>query len=34
MAAIAERPAVRTGMTIPPRTDPDQTVEAARSMLA
>ncbi len=34
MAAIAERPAVRTGVTIPPRADPDKTVEAARSMLA
>jgi GSH-dependent disulfide-bond oxidoreductase len=34
MAAIGEREAVRKGLTIPPRADPDKTVEAARSMLA
>jgi GST-like protein len=34
MAAIAERPAVQKGVTIPPRAEPEQTVEAARSMLA
>ncbi|MEO7825816.1 MAG: glutathione S-transferase N-terminal domain-containing protein [Allosphingosinicella sp.] len=34
MAAIGERSAVRKGMTIPPRGDPEQTVEAARSILA
>jgi hypothetical protein len=34
MAAIAERPAVRKGVTIPPRADPEKVVESARSMLA
>jgi GSH-dependent disulfide-bond oxidoreductase len=34
MAAIAERPAVAKGVTIPPRADPDKVVESARSMLA
>ncbi|HEX9947946.1 MAG TPA: glutathione S-transferase N-terminal domain-containing protein [Allosphingosinicella sp.] len=34
MKAIADRPAVQKGVTIPPRADPDKTVEAARSMLA
>ena len=34
MAAIGDRPAVQKGVTIPPRADPDKTVEAARSMLA
>jgi GST-like protein len=34
MAAIAERPAVRKGVAIPPRGDPDKQVEAARSILA
>lgn len=34
MAAIGDRPAVQKGMTIPPRGDPEQTVEAAKSILA
>jgi glutathione S-transferase len=34
MAAIAARPAVRKGVTIPPRAEPDKVVESARSMLA
>ena len=34
LAAIAERPAVQKGATIPPRGDPEQTVEAAKSILA
>jgi GST-like protein len=34
LAAIAERPAVRKGVTIPPRGDPEKVVESARSMLA
>jgi glutathione S-transferase/GST-like protein len=34
MAAIAQRPAVRKGVTIPPRADAEKTVEAARSILA
>jgi len=34
MAAMAERPAVQRGVTIPPRADPDKVVESARSMLA
>jgi GSH-dependent disulfide-bond oxidoreductase len=34
MAAIGARPAVQKGVTIPPRADPEKTVEAARSMLA
>jgi glutathione S-transferase len=33
-AAIAERPAVQKGVTIPPRADPEKVVESARSMLA
>jgi len=32
--AIAARPAVQKGVTIPPRGDPEQTVEAAKSILA
>jgi GST-like protein len=32
--SIAARPAVRKGVTIPPRADPEQTVEAAKSILA
>ncbi|HYJ83553.1 MAG TPA: glutathione binding-like protein, partial [Allosphingosinicella sp.] len=34
LAAIAERPAVRKGVTIPPRGDPEKVVESARSILA
>ena len=34
MATIAERAAVQKGVTIPPRADPEKTVEAARSILA
>ncbi|HEX8381602.1 MAG TPA: glutathione S-transferase N-terminal domain-containing protein [Allosphingosinicella sp.] len=34
MAAIAARPAVQKGVTIPPRGEPDKVVESARSMLA
>ena len=34
LAAIGGRPAAQKGVTIPPRADPEQTVEAARSMLA
>jgi glutathione S-transferase/GST-like protein len=34
MAAMAERPAVQKGVTIPPRAEPDKVVESARSMLA
>ncbi|HEX8309264.1 MAG TPA: glutathione S-transferase N-terminal domain-containing protein [Allosphingosinicella sp.] len=34
MAAIEERPAVRKGVTIPPRPDPEKVVESARSILA
>jgi glutathione S-transferase len=34
LAAIAARPAVQKGVTIPPRGDPEQTVEAAKSILA
>ena len=34
MAAMAERPAVAKGVTVPPRADPDKVVESARSMLA
>ena len=34
MGAVAERPAVRKGVTIPPRADPAKQVEAARSILA
>ena len=34
MEAIAERPAVRKGVAIPPRADPEKVVESARSMLA
>ncbi|HEX8240780.1 MAG TPA: glutathione S-transferase N-terminal domain-containing protein [Allosphingosinicella sp.] len=33
-ATISERPAVQKGVTIPPRGDPEQTVEAAKSILA
>jgi glutathione S-transferase len=34
LAAIAARPAVRKGVTIPPRGYPERTVEAAKSILA
>jgi glutathione S-transferase/GST-like protein len=34
LAAIAARPAVQKGVTVPPRADPEQTVEAAKSILA
>ena len=34
MAAVGERPAVRKGLTMPPRADPAATVENARKMLA
>jgi glutathione S-transferase/GST-like protein len=34
MAAVGERPAVRKGVTIPPRADPGKQVQAARSILA
>jgi glutathione S-transferase len=34
LEAIAARPAVQKGVTVPPRGDPEQTVEAAKSILA
>jgi glutathione S-transferase/GST-like protein len=34
MAAIGDRPAVRKGVTVPPRADPEKVVESARSILA
>jgi glutathione S-transferase len=34
MEAVAARPAVQKGVTIPPRGDPEQTVESAKSILA